>query len=283
LPSTEKDPTVPAPATLHDNQLAFEQLTRSIIRQMQAANRQVSDQRPVHWLLGTTTWQFTQQGTRRYNAALLLDERAAIVGRYYKMHPVIFGEYVPFGERFPWLYNLFPLPCGLTPGTQPLAFRAGSLNFSTSICFENVMPHLIRGHVAQLNQRRVTSNALVNLTNDGWFWGSSILDMQLDCARFRAIELRRPFLVAANTGLSASIDGNGRVHEQGPRRATGILLAEVTSDGRFSGYEVWGDIPAGTCTVLSLIIGLVACVGRCRRAQKGNRSRPKAVNGDWLG
>ncbi len=53
----------------------------------------------------------------------------------------------------------------------------------------------------------MSPDVLVNLTNDGWFWGSSILDLQLDCAVLRAVELRRPFLVAANTGFSAWIDG----------------------------------------------------------------------------
>ena len=103
---------------------------------------------------------------------------------------------------------------------------------------------------------------LVNLTNDGWFWGSSILDMQLNCAVFRAVELRRPFLVAANTGFSASIDGSGRVLVKGPRRATKPLLAEVVPDGRTSLYAQWGDVPALSCTALLL---LLAITGLSRR------------------
>lgn len=214
----------------------------------------------TYWMLGTTTWLLGDHPPRRYNTAMLVDPNARIVGRYFKMHPVIFGEYVPFGEWIPALYRLFPLPNGLTPGTEPLAVTVANLTFSPSICFENTMPHMIRHHVATLDRQGQSPDVLVNLTNDGWFWGSSILDMQLDCAVFRAVELRRPFLVAANTGFSAWIDGNGQIRAQGPRRATGTLLAEVQPDGRDSLYQWWGDGPVAACALFCLLVGIGAPV-----------------------
>ena len=181
------------------------------------------------------------------------------------MHPVIFGEYVPFGEMIPALYRLFPLPNGLTPGTEPASLRVADLRFSPSICFENTMPHLIRWQVRQLAHDGKSPDVLVNLTNDGWFWGSSILDMQLDCAVFRAVELRRPFLVAANTGFSAWIDGNGQIRAKGPRRATGTLLANVHRDGRSSMYERWGDVPVSLCALCCLAAALSGTAAGIRR------------------
>lgn len=115
------------------------------------------------------------------------------------------------------------------------------------------MPHLIRRHVVELTRRGRPPDVLINLTNDGWFWGSSILDMHLNCAIFQAIQLRRPVLVAANTGFSAWIDGNGIVRAKGPRRATGVCLAEVVPDGRSSGYMRWGDLPAAACALVCAI------------------------------
>ena len=94
---------------------------------------------------------------------------------------------------------------------------------------------------------------LVNLTNDGWFWGSSELDMHLACGVFRAVECRKPFLIAANTGFSAWIDANGQIVKRGPRRATGIVVAETLLDSRRSWYLDHGDWPAGLC--------LAGCVG----------------------
>jgi len=69
---------------------------------------------------------------------------------------------------------------------------------------------------------------------------------------FRAIECRKPLLIAANTGFSAWIDGDGRIQQQGPRRATGIVVADVCRDLRQSPYVSYGDLPSGICLVLCL-------------------------------
>jgi apolipoprotein N-acyltransferase len=50
---------------------------------------------------------------------------------------------------------------------------------------------------------------IVNVTNDGWFKESAAAAQHFANARFRAIELRRPMLRCANTGVSAAIDSTG--------------------------------------------------------------------------
>jgi apolipoprotein N-acyltransferase len=77
--------------------------------------------------------------------------------------------------------------------------------------------------------------------------------MHLACAAFRAVECRMPFLIAANTGFSAWIDGDGRIRAQGPRRAAAVVIAEVCADRRGSLYLDYGDWFAGSC--------LAACIG----------------------
>jgi apolipoprotein N-acyltransferase len=52
---------------------------------------------------------------------------------------------------------------------------------------------------------------LVNISNDGWFMGSSEHEEHLAICRFRAIETRRPIIRSVNMGISAIIDANGRV------------------------------------------------------------------------
>ena len=195
-----------------------------------------------------------------YNSALLISESGEIIGRYDKMHRVIFGEYVPFADRFSWLQKLTPLPTSLAAGDEAKVFRVGDLRFSPNICYENVLPHVIR---RQFNSCRGGENdnggsddidVLVNLTNDGWFWGSSELDLHLICGVFRAVECRRPFLIAANTGFSAWIDGDGRILAQGPRRDKKVILAEIRRDGRKSWYLTYGDWPAGICLAFCVIL-----------------------------
>src|SRR5436190_2117975 len=47
-------------------------------------------------LVGTTSIVYGPQQPRIFNAALLADRSGNVVGRYYKTHPVMFGEYIPF-------------------------------------------------------------------------------------------------------------------------------------------------------------------------------------------
>ena len=93
---------------------------------------------------------------------------------------------------------------------------------------------------------------LVNLTNDGWFWGSSELDLHLMCGVFRAVECRKPLAIAANTGFSAVIDADGRILVQGPRRDTDVVVADVPLDTRRSPYVRFGDWGAGLCLLFGL-------------------------------
>ncbi len=118
----------------------------------------------------------------RYNSALFVDAHGRELARYDKCHPVMFGEYVPFAETFPWLYALTPLAGGLASGDEPLALKIGNVRYAPNICFEDTLPHLIRRQVLELRAQGEEPDVLVNLTNDGWFWGSSELDMHLACA-----------------------------------------------------------------------------------------------------
>ncbi len=220
----------------------------------------------VPMLLGIDTTHYAPQENQHFNSALLVEKGiAAGDTRYDKVHRVMFGEYVPLAEYFPWLYTLTPLPGGLTRGAGPAAIQVGSVCYAPDICFESTLSHLIRGQVNTLRARGEEPDVLINLTNDGWFWGSSELEMHLSCEVFRAIECRKPFLVAANTGISAWIDSNGHVIDQGPRRATDVIIAHTQLDSRRSPYLAIGDWPAGVCLLLC-----------CGLAWEGRRWKRKA-------
>jgi len=141
----------------------------------------------------------------------------------------------------------------------------GALRIAPNICYETVLPHVIRRQVRDLAKRGQEPDVLVNLTNDGWFWGSSELDMHLMCGVFRAVECRKPLLIAANTGFSAWIDGDGRIVARGPRRATGTILAQVAPDPRRSWYAQHGDWFSGCCLAACVALLGIALVQRVRR------------------
>ncbi len=90
------------------------------------------------------------------------------------------------------------------------------------------------------------------------------MDMHLVCGVFRAVECRKPFLIAANTGFSAWIDADGRIVERGPRRATGTILARPSPDARRSWYLEHGDWPAGVCLCCCGVFAVVGLIGRRR-------------------
>jgi apolipoprotein N-acyltransferase len=210
----------------------------------------------THWLVGLDKQLVTPQapsGARNYNCGLFLDPEGVAMACYSKQHPVMFGEYIPLAERFPWLYRLTPLPAGLTAGTQPVAVTIAGSQVAVNICYETALPEAVRSLVLELASQGGRPDVIVNLTNDGWFWGSSELDMHLTAAIFRAVEVRTPLVIAANTGFSAWIDGSGRLLARGPRRATATLRARVRPDGRTSPWLTWGSLPLGACVAVAAV------------------------------
>jgi apolipoprotein N-acyltransferase len=204
-------------------------------------------------LVGTSWNHLRGAEVDRYNSALLIRPGGQIADRYDKMHPVMFGEYVPLANLIPWLETLSPMGIGLTAGTEPKSIVINGVRLAPNICFENTVPQLIRRQVRQLAAAGEDPDVLVTITNDGWFWGSSLLDVHLACGVFRAIEMRRPLLIAANTGFSAHIDAHGQIVQRGPRRAEGIVTASVSPSEMTAPYLVIGDSLAALCLVISLL------------------------------
>lgn len=214
-------------------------------------------------LVGLAAVEFGDGFVHSYNSALLVDPRTGAGPRYDKRTLVMFGEYIPFGETFPWLYRFSPMQAGTEPGTAMPAMQARNVRLATCICFESSLPQRVRENVLDLRARGEEPDVLVNLTNDGWFYGTSVLDLHLVCGVFRAVECRKPLLIAANTGFSAHIDANGGLRAVGPRRKAAVLYADVELDARDSLYLRIGDLAAGLCLAGTAgIAGLGAWRGR---------------------
>jgi apolipoprotein N-acyltransferase len=199
-----------------------------------------------------------------FNSAVLVDKAGKLTAIYDKMHPVMFGEYIPLADWFPILYRLTPLTGGIAAGTQPTAVKLedGTV-IAPNICYETVVPHLIRRQLVALEKLGVRPNALLNHTNDAWFWGSSELDMHLACGVFRAVETRTPLLVAANGGLSAHVDHLGTIRQVTPRQETAFLLVDLEKQNRpLSFYTRWGDWFALLCVVCCLVLACAAIAKR---------------------
>ena len=209
------------------------------------------------WLIaGTDHLTFTPEGMERANGAFA----APIDGRadrtlpeaiYHKHHLVMFGEYIPLLHWFPDLHRALGL-APLKAGSVDRAWQIGKASLVPSICFETMVPHRIRRQLAEVRrQQAIEPDLLVNVTNDGWFRGSTMLDHHLASATLAAVENRKDLVVAANSGLSAWIDSSGRRRQVIGRMQSGQILAEPLADRRWGLWRQIGDWPAWICFAFS--------------------------------
>jgi apolipoprotein N-acyltransferase len=176
--------------------------------------QELSQKTGADLVIGLDRFSVNEQGLKHFNSAAFVTPDRGVADTYDKRHRVIFGEYVPLKESLPWLKAFAPFPddFGITAGLSPVAFRCQSWQVAPIICFEDTVPHLVRDVVRGTSTER-RLDCLLNLTNDGWFHGSSELNQHLITAAFRAVECRTPLVRAVNTGISAVIDGDGVIRE----------------------------------------------------------------------
>ncbi len=174
---------------------------------------------PTYHLIGLDVFQEQPDlHVRRYNSAILLTPQGDWIGRYDKIHRVPFGEYVPFKDTIPAMKYLAPYPYdySIEPGKDHTRFAFTEpggehrrFTFGTVICYEDTDPEVARPYGGGDGQP--PADFVVNISNDGWFNGTSEHEEHLAVCRFRAIECRRSVVRSVNMGISAVIDADGRV------------------------------------------------------------------------
>jgi len=199
-----------------------------------------------------------------FNSALLTDKRGSMVGRLDKQYLLAFGEYLPFGETFPILYEWSPHTGHFKAGDsfiQPL--HLGAHEIAVVICYEDVLPSFVNRLVGQGDPE-----LLANLTNDAWFGDSTEPWIHLALAKFRAVEQRKFFVRSTNSGVSAFIDPVGRViantktFEEASAHATLRWLKGKTP------YTLWGDAPWWLASLASVAFAF-------RRRKAATATAPK--------
>jgi apolipoprotein N-acyltransferase len=195
-----------------------------------------------------------------YNSAVLLHKKIESAKFHHKLHLVPFGEYVPGRNLIPGMNAVFSaiLPADITPGTstEPLSLPKPDVDLIPLICFEDTV-----GRVARRFIRNERPQVMVNLTNDGWFLNSIENVLHLHNAALRCVELRRPMVRSANTGITAMIDSRGVITDRlrDPETSSpfiqGVLPVRVPLPAQqpVTLYARWGDwfamVMALTCLV----------------------------------
>ncbi|MBN1127054.1 MAG: apolipoprotein N-acyltransferase [Sedimentisphaerales bacterium] len=212
--------------------------------------------------------------TDRYNTAFLYrPDGTQDPQRYDKIHLVPFGEYIPFKDTVPPLYNLvmslspYEYDYHLTAGTEHTVFEIDqsgqTYRFGVLICYEDTDEQITRRTVLGRSGRKRV-DFLVNVSNDGWYVryrppaGPSIdpnaitlpdgyrlnegtivpsqeLAQRTVITVFRAVENRVSILRSVNTGISCLIDSVGRIHDD---FAAGDLPKEAMKRQGIGGWFV---------------------------------------------
>jgi apolipoprotein N-acyltransferase len=257
-------------------------------REPQRVLTEMSQKAQAGLVIGIDTHVAHADRTERFNSAVFFDPERGFSGQYDKRHRVVFGEYIPLQKELPFLHKLTPFAAdfGIAAGSVPARFQLRNWTFSPVICFEDTVPGVMRD-AARPDAEGRPVDCLVNLTNDGWFRGSSELDQHLITSLFRCVETRTPMVRSVNTGISAFIDGDGAILEPEvflhgetgeplkmidpatgawTRSVNALLVHEVPLDPRGSLYLQAGDVFAGSCGGLTILLLLAGIFTRRRPA-----------------
>lgn len=229
----------------------------------------------VPWLVGAPTWLdvSVEDGYivagQRFNSAVLIDPEGP-VQRSDKIFLTPFGETMPYVNRWPWLeqklldFGAAGMRFDLDVADAPVLVRLdldGELwRFAVPICFEDAVPSVVRRLCVRDGETDV--DVIVNISNDGWFGADDGGRMAHEvAAAFRAVEVGRPLVRVANTGVSGVYLPDGVVPwRSAPRSA----LTRRVSIPRYEGTTLaaaWGNWLPRVCVVLAVVMLLArACV-----------------------
>jgi Apolipoprotein N-acyltransferase len=83
------------------------------------------------------------------------------------------------------------------------------------------------------------ADLLVNISDLAWFHKSNCGRQMIAFSVFRAVENRRYFIFAANTGPSALIDPRGTIAEYGQRGESQVVCGKVGLNPQVTPFALW--------------------------------------------
>ncbi len=168
----------------------------------------ISKQLSAELLVGAIQKEEIGEETNFYNVVYHIKEDGINQTVYRKQILVPFGEFLPFAEFFnkmcPWLID-FMSGNYFKAGEEMAVFDTKAGKIGALICYESIFPEIAKEAVEK------GAEALVIVSNDSWFQNTPAMREHYAHAILRAVESDRYVIRAGNTGISAIIDGRGRV------------------------------------------------------------------------
>jgi apolipoprotein N-acyltransferase len=180
------------------------------------------------------------EANRPYNAAYgITSGGVALPEVYHKRFLVPIGEYTPLLVNYlpEWVKRWTNTPAGggFAAGKEPVLLDLSRGKIAPLICFESISPEVTAASC------RAGGQLLVNISDLAWFHKSDCGQQMLAFAVLRAIENRRYFIFAANTGPSAIIDPTGKITHylaQG-EKSKSILNGKVGLNWQPTAFALW--------------------------------------------
>lgn len=191
---------------------------------------------------------------KAFNGLMVFDDEGKLMTLYDKIHLVPFGEYLPLSPLLSaiGLSQLAHAYGAFTPGVtpRPVLSVLGLPPLVALVCYEALFP----GEILQTHQR---PGVLLNVTNDGWFGNSTGPRQHFHQVRVRAVEEGLPIIRVANNGISAIIDGRGRISAVLGLDERGISDGDLPMSLAPPSYSRFGDILF--FVVMSACTGVLIC------------------------
>lgn len=173
-----------------------------------------------------------------------------------------FGETMPYISNWKWLERQlldlgargmqFNLNAGERGRLLEVRGAEGPVRIGVPICFEDTVSRAVQS-IASAGQG---AQALVNLSNDGWFGDYAPGRAQHEqAARWRTIEHRLPMVRVANTGVTAGFDRFGRrLAGPLPPLVEGCLVVQLPLGGEGSAFGRVGDVASWAMFLASIVL-----------------------------
>jgi apolipoprotein N-acyltransferase len=187
--------------------------------------------------LVTGAWGTDGGSGKKTNSLFFFDRNGGMAdARYDKARLLVFGEFVPFSDRYSGVKRWFPWAADFARGPGPGIRRIAGFRVGPQICYEGLFPDVSRTLADQGAQ------IFVNVTNDSWFGSSAEPHQHLFMTLARGIEFRRPVVRATNTGVSAAMRADGTLLDLSPLHAewTGLYEIPFRKEPRPTFYQEYG-------------------------------------------
>jgi apolipoprotein N-acyltransferase len=204
---------------------------------------------------------------------------------YSKQILVIGGEYLPFKQqivsllarlKMQRLQKTLELYPQVTAGKRGGLFSLRDVCFTPIICYEEMFSGIVRKSCSP------SANFMVNLSSDADFPCSRLPLVHFHHGRLRAIEMGKPLLRVCSIGVTAVVDGKGRVLEMLPyeskkeKAREGELILQLPLIQYKTLFSLYGEWPLLGFAALVLVTHLTQMMARWKPKRALMRERKRS-------